>query len=251
MLRAVIIDDEERSRNLLTSLLAQYCPAVEVAGSAANVPEGVLTINKHKPDLVFLDIEMPEYSGFELLDFFREIDFEIIFVTAYSQYAIRAFEVSAIGYLLKPVEITSLQQAINRVKQQKEQVASQQRLELLRDTLQADEVKKVALPMADGLLFVDVAEIVFLEADGAYTNIYLKNGSKVLVSKKLKFFEDVLGNRKIFFRPHRSHLINVNFIRKYVRGESLLMMENNVNLSLSREKKQEFEATLKELSLSI
>lgn len=251
MIRAVIIDDEERSRNVLTSLLQEYCPKVEVTAIASNVPEGVLAINKYKPDLVFLDVEMPEYSGFELLDFFREIDFEIIFVTAYSQYAIKAFEVSAIGYLLKPVEITLLQQAVEKVKQKKEQVANQQRLELLKDTLQADEVRKIAFPMGDGLLFVEVTDIVFMEADGAYTNVYLRNGSKVLVSKKLKFFEEILSNRKIFFRSHRSHLINVNFIKKYLRGESAILMDNNSSIQLSRDRKQDFEATLKELSLSL
>lgn len=251
MIRAIIIDDEERSRNLLASLLQEYCSKVEVVAIAANVPEGVLAINKVKPDVVFLDVEMPEYSGFELLDFFREIDFEIIFVTAYSQYAIKAFEVSAIGYLLKPVEITLLQQVVEKVKQKKEQVANQQRLELLKDTLQADEVRKIAFPMGDGLLFVEVTDIVFMEADGAYTNVYLRNGSKVLVSKKLKFFEEILSNRKIFFRSHRSHLINLNFIKKYLKGESTILMDNNSSLQLSRDRKQEFESTLKELSLSL
>jgi two-component system, LytTR family, response regulator len=251
MLHAVIIDDEERSRHVLASLLEQYCPSVQIAGTASNVPEGVLAINKHKPDVVFLDVEMPEYSGFELLDFFREIDFEIIFVTAYSQYAIRAFEVSAVGYLLKPVEIDSLQQAVDRVKQRKQQVANQQRLQLLRDTMQSEEVRRIALPMGDGLMFVEVTDIVFLEADGAYTHVFLRNGSKILVSKRLKFFEDVLANRKIFFRPHRSHLININCIRKYVRGEGTLMMDNNSHLSLSRERKMEFETLLKDLNLSI
>src|SRR5690349_10161218 len=237
MLRAVIIDDEEGSAHVLASMLSSHCPTVENVGSARSVPEGVLLINKVMPDLVFLDVEMPEYTGFELLNFFREVDFEIIFVTAYSQYAIRAFEVSAIGYLLKPVEPSSLQHVISRVQTRRQQAASQQRLELLRDVLKTDEVRKIAFPMSDGLLFTEVDEIIFIEADGAYSYVYLKNGSRVLVSKKLKFFEDLLAGRRTFFRPHRSFLINVNFIRRYLKGEGTLVMDNDSNVTLSRDRK--------------
>lgn len=251
MLRAVIIDDEEGSANVLASMLSAYCPTVENVGTARSVPEGVLLINKVKPDLVFLDVEMPEYTGFELLNFFREVDFEIIFVTAYSQYAVRAFEVSAVGYLLKPVEMDNLQQVIARVQTRRQQFASQQRLELLRDALKNDEIRKIAFPMADGLLFTEVDEIIFIEADGAYANVYLKNGSRILVSKKLKFFEDLLANRRMFFRPHRSYLINMNFVRKYIKGEGTLVMDNDSNVTLARDRKAEFEALLRELSLSI
>jgi two-component system LytT family response regulator len=251
MLRAVIIDDEQGSANVLNELLLKYCPTVERLGIANSVPEGVLLINKVKPDIVFLDVEMPEYTGFELLNFFREVDFEIIFVTAYSQYAVRAFEVSAVGYLLKPVDHTSLQDVVARVEVRRQHHASQQRLELLRDALRTDDVRKIAFPMADGLLFTEVDEIIFIEADGAYANVYLKNGSRILVSKKLKFFEDLLANRRTFFRAHRSYLINVNFIRKYLKGEGTLVMDNDSNVALARERKQEFEGLLQELGLSL
>ncbi|MCK6639476.1 MAG: LytTR family DNA-binding domain-containing protein [Bacteroidia bacterium] len=250
MIRAVIVDDEERARNTLKALITEFCPELTVAGEASNVPDAVLQINKLKPDVVFLDIEMPEYNGFELLQFFREIDFQIVFVTAYSEYAVRAFEVSAADYLLKPVDVDSLVGAVEKVRKFREHAAIQQRLDLLKDALNSDEIRKIAVPMSDGLLFVEIADIVFLEADGAYTNIFLKNGSKILVSKKLGFFEDILNGRKIFFRTHRSSLININCIRRFVRGENTIVMDNNSVVALARDRKHEFEEVLKGLRLA-
>lgn len=250
MIRAVLVDDEDRARNTLRALLAEFCPDVEVVGEASNAPDAVLTINKVKPELVFLDIEMPEYNGFEMLDFFREIDFQIVFVTAYSEYAVRAFEVSAVDYLLKPIDVSGLQVAMEKVRTRQEHTAIHQRLELMKDAMQNEDIRKMAVPMADGLLFVEVADIVVLEADGAYTNIFLKNGSKILVSKKLGFFEDILKTRKAFFRTHRSSLININFVKKFIRGESSIVMENNNVVTLSRDRKADFEELLKELRLA-
>ncbi len=251
MLKAIIIDDEEGARFTLSTLLEEYCPNISIIAQCSNVPEGVLAINKHTPDIVFLDIEMPEYNGFELVEFFKIVDFEIIFVTAYSQYAIRAFEVSAVDYLLKPVEIEQLQAAVEKASQKRSQANIMQRLDLMKSTYNGDEIKKIALPMSDGLMFVDVAEIILFEADRAYTHVFLKNGSKITVSKSMRTFEDILENRQFIFRPHRSHLININYIKKYVRGDGMIFMDNGVALPVSRERKQEFEALLKELRMSI
>lgn|SRR5574343_18583 len=251
MLKAIIIDDEEGARFTLSTLLEEYCPNISIIAQCSNVPEGVLAINKHTPDIVFLDIEMPEYNGFELVEFFKIVDFEIIFVTAYSQYAIRAFEVSAVDYLLKPVEIEQLQAAVEKASQKRSQANIMQRLDLMKSTYNGDEIKKIALPMSDGLMFVDVAEIILFEADRAYTHVFLKNGSKITVSKPMRTFEDILENRQFIFRPHRSHLININYIKKYVRGDGMIFMDNGVALPISRERKQEFEALLKELRMSI
>lgn len=250
-IKSIIIDDEERGRSSLQSLLSEYCEDVEVIASCSNVPDGVIAINKHQPSLIFLDIEMPEYSGFDLLDFFKEVNFEIVFVTAYSEYAIKAFEISAVDYLLKPVQIEQLQNAIEKVKQKKWQSSMQTRLDLLKEAFKGETLRKIAVPMNDGLLFIEVNDIVMLEADGAYTNVFLKDGSKILVSKKLKFFEDILEGRPVFFRPHRSYMININYIKKYLRGENMILMDNNVNVSLSRDRKQEFDAILRELKLSV
>lgn len=251
MLKAIIIDDEEGARFTLSTLLEEYCPSISIIAQCSNVPEGVLAINKHTPDIVFLDIEMPEYNGFELVEFFKIVDFEIIFVTAYSQYAIRAFEVSAVDYLLKPVEIEQLQAAVEKASQKRTQANIMQRLDLMKSTYNGDEIKKIALPMSDGLMFVDVAEIILFEADRAYTHVFLKNGSKITVSKPMRTFEDILENRQFIFRPHRSHLININYIKKYVRGDGMIFMDNGFALPVSRERKQEFEALLKEVRMSI
>ncbi len=251
MLKAIIIDDEENARITLESLLNEYVREVAIVAQCSNVPDAVLAINKHNPDIVFLDIEMPEYNGFELLGFFKEITFEIIFVTAYSQYAIRAFEVSAVDYLLKPVEIDSLKAAVEKAKQKRNTASIMQRLDLMKQTWQGHEIQKIALPMSDGLLFIDISRIVLFEADRAYTHVYLNDGSKITVSKPMRIFEEILDNRPFIFRPHRSHLINMNYLKKYARGESLILMDNGMRVAVSRERKQDFENLLKELRLSV
>jgi two-component system, LytTR family, response regulator len=249
-IKAIIIDDEERARNSLSALLKEFCPNVTIIGTAANVPEGVLAINKLRPDLVFLDIEMPEYNGFELLGFFRDVDFEFVFVTAYNEYALRAFEVSAVDYLLKPVEISLLQAAVAKVQQRRFANSMQQRIEVLKEAFKGDDLKRIAVTVNDGLMFIDVADIELLEADGAYTKIVLHNGTNMLVSKKLKLFEDILLHRPNFARPHRSYILNLNYVKKYARGESLLIMDNGTSIPVAREKKQDFEAMLKDLKMA-
>ncbi|MES2761105.1 MAG: response regulator [Bacteroidota bacterium] len=248
---AIIIDDEERARNTLSSLLLNYCPEIDVIVACANVPDGVIAINKHKPDVVFLDIEMPDYNGFELLGFFREIDFDIIFVTAYSEYAIKAFEISAVDYILKPIDIDQLKNSVEKLKQKKLHSQMQEQIEILKESYKGDDIRKIALSMSDGLTFVEIADIIFLEADGAYSTFFLKDGQKIVVSKKLKFYEDILSNRSFFFRTHRSYFINVNFIKKYSRSENSILMDNGASITISRDRKQEFEALLKDLRVSL
>lgn len=250
-INAIIIDDEERARNTLSSLLLSYCPEINVLATCANVPDGVLAINKHKPYVVFLDIEMPDYNGFELLGFFREIDFDIIFVTAYSEYAIKAFEISAVDYILKPIDIDQLKNSVEKLKQKKLHSQMQEQIELLKESYKGDDIRKIALSMSNGLTFVEIADIILLEADGAYTTFYLKDGQKIVVSKKLKFYEDILSNRSFFFRTHRSYVINVNYIKKYSRSENAILMDNDFSVTISRDRKQEFETLLKELRVSI
>ena len=250
-LNAILIDDEERARNTLSSLLLNYCPEISILATCSNVPDGVLAINKHKPDVIFLDIEMPDYNGFELLGFFREIDFDIIFVTAYSEYAVKAFEISAVDYILKPIDIDQLKNSVEKLKQKKLHSQMQEQIELLKDSYRGDDIRKIALSMSNGLTFVEVSDIVLLEADGAYTTFYLKDGQKFLVSKKLKFYEDILSNRSYFFRTHRSYFINVNFIKTYSRSENAILMENDFSVTISRDRKQEFETLLKDLRISI
>lgn len=193
---------------------------------------------------------MPEYNGFELFDFFEEIDFEVVFVTAYDQYAIKAFEVSAVDYLLKPVEIELLQKAVQKAEKKNSLKENKDQIGILKNIYKGEEIKKIALPLMDGLTFVELADISFFMADGAYTNVIFKNKSKILVSKRLKFFEDLLENRPVFFRAHRSSLINLNAMQKYYKGKNAIVMDNGIEISLSRDRKQEFENQLKELEIS-
>ncbi len=250
MLKAVIIDDELGARETLSAMLAVHPEMIRVEGMFSNVPDGVKGIQTIKPDVVFLDIEMPDYNGFELFGFFEEIDFEVIFVTAYNNHALRAFEVSAIDYILKPIDPDALKSAIKKTTEKHSYSNMKQRLELMDGYSKGDDMKKIALPMSDGLMFVEVADIILFEADRAYTDVYMRNGSKITVSKPMRIFEDILLARPHFFRPHRSHLINLNYVKKYIRGESNIVMDNGKEVSVSREKKQEFEAKLKELRIS-
>lgn len=242
MIKAVIIDDEERARRVLKNLIETYCEEVEVVAQCENVPEGVKQINALKPDVVFCDIEMPDYSGLELLQFFDKPDFEIIFATGYSEYALKAFEVSAVDYLLKPIQIEKLELAVEKLKSKLTQATMSSRLDTLKANFDSQQIQKVALPISEGLVFVDVKKIEILEADGAYTQVCLADGSTLLVSKKLKYFEQLLEGRSEFFRVHRSYIININGIAKYNRNEGYILMENDKNVRISRDKKSEFEA---------
>lgn len=246
MIKAVIIDDEQRSRDLLAGIFEKYIPEVEVMATCADVPDGVLAINKFNPDLVFLDIEMPKYSGFQLLEFFQSLTFEIIFVTAYNDYAIKAFEVSALDYILKPVQIDKLEAAVEKFKQKKK-ASIYDRVENLKTNLKSEKISRIALPVSDGLVFIEVDDISYLEADGAYTKVNLKNGSNLLISKKLRYFEDLLGGREQFYRIHRSHIININYIKKYSRAEGYLTLDNQTSVRVARDKKSDFEAYIADI----
>ncbi len=250
-IRAIIIDDELRARSSLSRLLSDYVPQIEIIASCTSVPEGVLAINQGRPQLVFLDIEMPEYNGFELLSFFREVDFNIIFVTAYNEYALKAFEVSAVDYLLKPVDIDKLRAAIGKVEQLLTTLDMQSKIDVLKDSFKTGQFNRIALPVSEGLLFVEVPDIVYLEAEGAYTNVWLRNGSKILVSKKMKFFEEILESRQNFFRSHRSFIVNINFLKKYNKNEASLTLDNGQVAYISRDRKAEFEDLLRQNKLTV
>ena len=244
-IKAIIIDDEERARRVLSSLIEKYCSEdIEIISQCANVPEGVLEINRKKPDVVFLDIEMPNYSGFELLEFFKDVEFEIIFVTAYNKYALRAFEVSAVDYLLKPIRIDQLEKAVKKL-QNKLHLTMYDRLELLKANIQTEKIKKIAIPVSDGLVLVKVSQISHIDAEGSYAKLYLIDGTNILVSKKLKYFEYLLSNQKNFYRIHRSHLINIQYVKKYNRHENMIILENNQRVKVARDNKVEFEEKIK------
>lgn len=248
MIRAIIVDDEPKARRVLEALLKEYCTDVEVVAVADDVPAGVLAINQHKPDVLFLDVEMPGYTGFQLLDFFREVDFEIIFTTAHSGYALQALRVSAIDYLLKPIQVSELMAAVAKLKTR--EAETKQRLAALQENFKNNAIRRLALPVAEGLIFVEADTINYLEADGAYTHFHLADGRKIMVSKKIKEFEEALTQQNNFFRPHRSYIINLKKIVQYARQEGgYIVLQGDVQIPLARERKNDFLEIVERISL--
>lgn len=235
-MKAVIIDDEAGSRNNLKFLLERFCPQVEVAGWANNVGEGLELIAKEAPDLVFLDIEMPEQDGFQLIEQLPTYDRpKIIFTTAYEQYAVKAFKVSAADYLLKPIDIDELKNTVERI--DKERAHSwKQALERFKDIAP----KKLVIPHQSGITFLEENEIICLEANRNYTEIHTKKGKKIMVAKTLGDFEEMLTSNT-FFRVHRSFIINLQALEQWVSKEGgYLLMSNQLRVPLARNRREQF-----------
>lgn len=246
MIRSIIVDDEFKSRESLKILLEDYCEGISVEAACQNVAEATTAIIELKPDVVFLDIQLQRETGFDLLSKFKDFDFEVIFTTAYSEYAIKAFKFSAIDYLLKPIDIGELKKAIEKVAKSRDTAVTdrlQQLLQNLRN--ETPENYKLALPTSDGLVFVKVNEILYCEASSNYTEIVMADNKKYIVSRTLKEYDDMLGEQN-FYRIHHSYLINLNGIKKYVRGDGgYVVMNNDKSLDVSKRKKEGFLARIK------
>lgn len=243
MYSAIIIDDEEKARSLLKRLLEENCPQIEIVAQAEDVPSAVKLINQHQPHIVFSDIDMPKYNGFQLLEFVDKTNFELIYCTGHDEYALKAFEVSAIGYLLKPIQISSLIEVVDKAIKMidSNSIHSQERFELLKENLHKSTFSKIALPVLDGFTFINVNDIVALEAEGSYTNLYLSDKNKLVISKKIKYFEQILENHKTFFRVHRSHIINTSYILQYIKTDGgSIVLQHNRTVPIARERKEEF-----------
>lgn len=235
-LRAIVVEDEETSREIIKNYLAKYCPKVEVLGEAANVDEALELINTHELDLVFLDVEMPYGNAFDLLDKVGDRTFETVFVTAYDHYAIDALNAHASYYLLKPIDIDKLIDAVHYVSEIKEQENRLQNTILKpKQTIVAG---KITIPLQNGFEVLQVEDILYCQADDNYTNIFLKDKKK-LVSKTLKYFEDMLTENG-FARVHKSYLVNVNAITEYKKGKGgSVVLENGKEIMVSPSKKKE------------
>lgn len=237
MYTVIIIDDELRARTLSKGLIETYCPGFEVIDLCADLPTGVKSIRKHQPDLVLLDIEMPNYSGLELLDFFNqdEVRFSVIFVTAYSEYAIQALRMAAIDYLLKPVEPSDLENAIERFKAQRE-ARTRQNLSGL-NQLNASIPDKIGVPTSNGFRFIEKNDIVFLKADNSYTELKLNNGEQLLLCRILKNFEEIFAGDSNFIRCHKSYIINTKHISEFSRSNGgFLVMSDRTEIPVVQEK---------------
>jgi two-component system LytT family response regulator len=239
MLKAIIIDDEPYCCEILAAMLESDCPDVEVIKICSNASDGSTAIRQHSPDLVFLDVEMPKMNGFEMLEQLASINFHLIFTTSYDQYALKAIRFSAIDYLLKPIDREELHKAIQKVKE-RFQIPVPQQLELLLQKFKqpSNPVNKIALPTMEGLQMIPIETIISCESDDNYTELNLKSGKKLLVTRSLKDMEESLEQHS-FIRVHRSWLVNLNEIEKYIKGEGgYLVMSDGTTIDVARNKKE-------------
>jgi two-component system LytT family response regulator len=237
LIKVIIVDDEPNARKALRGLLNDNFEEIKIVADCSNVPEAVKTINKYKPDLVFLDIDMPGYSGFELLDFFDEeqIWFKIIFVTAYSQHSLKAFESSAVDYILKPVRLEHMRRAI---KKSNFLPSDSIQYKVLRDNLSQQQDKKVVLQTSETIYVVNQDDIIFIQAEGSYTKIITVTHGVLTITKKLLDFE-YLETDGPFFRTHRSYLVNLNHVKKIDKKDFVLIMSNEAQVHLAQDKKNQ------------
>ena len=237
-IKAIIIEDESRAQIYLKGILEMVAPQVEIVAVCDDLPSGVIAIRKHKPSLVFLDIEMPKYNGLEIVNFFdeTELNFGIIFTTAYNQYAIQAFKTSALDYLLKPIDVDELKACINRYETKQKTISEN----IIKANQLLQPNTKIAIPDVNNLLMIDTTEIVYLKADNSYTSIHLKNGKTHVTSRFLKNFEDHLKNNSSFFRCHKSYIINIDYVKSYSKSNGgTIILNNDFEIPVSQDKSDE------------
>ncbi|MEO9533543.1 MAG: LytTR family DNA-binding domain-containing protein [Crocinitomicaceae bacterium] len=242
--KAILIDDERSARNILSRLLELHCPEIDILDTCKNLEEGVQSIKTNKPELVFLDIEMPNYAGYEIGSFFDEIDFEIIFVTAYDSYAIKAFEMSALDYLLKPIDIDRLKFAVQKFISEKEKEDASINYQVLLESLSEDRQQKIVVQVKGGQKAIALKDIVALEASSAYCTIHTIDEGSFLYSKHLKYFEDLLEDEKNFIRTHKSWIINSDYLEQYSKSKFTIQLNNGIEAKLSKYKKEVFESSI-------
>ena len=245
MIRSIVIDDEQHCVRALLSDLQQHCPAIEVVEACSSAKEGMMAIKKLNPDLVFLDVEMPWMNGFEMLDLLGDINFSIIFTTAHDEFAAKAFRISAVDYLLKPIDANDLKAAVQKVEKKMDEGSSVQHISnLLRNMRQSSAEQKIALPQREGYEFVDVATIIYCQAEGAYTKIFISNKKPMLISRTLGDVEELLSP-EMFQRIHHSTVVNVNYIAQFLRTDGgSVVLKNGEKLSVSKAKKEMLMARL-------
>jgi two-component system LytT family response regulator len=240
--KTIIIEDEKRAQILLQNILENHFPTIEIMAVADDLPSGVKAIRKHKPDFVFLDIEMPNFSGLEILDFFDEnqVDFSIIFTTAYNHYAIEALKISAVDYLLKPLNKEDIKEAILRF-ERKNSTQNQDSFSSLKSIIQEKKINKIAVPDGNQLHFIKPETIIYIKADNSYSEIYLEDGKKMTVSRSIKNFEDGLKQNNSFCRIHKSYLVNALYVERYDKSNGgWVTLSNQTELPISTEKISDF-----------
>lgn len=240
MIRGIIVEDEKHSRETLAGMLHRYCKNVEVIAEAESYRAGLEVIRKLKPDVVFLDIQMPDGSGFRLLEELDEIDFEIIFTTAFDQFAIKAIKYSALDYLLKPIDPEELVSAIRKVEGKMDKRGMNDNIQVLLDNIKSKDPDphKIVLSTSEKIHIIETDQILRCESDNYYTNFFLTDGTRILVSKTLKENEELLGGHN-FIRPHKSHLVNVKYIKGFLRNDGgYIEMTDGSRIPVSRRKRE-------------
>jgi two-component system LytT family response regulator len=242
-IKAILVDDEEAARDVLENLLKRFCPDINLVDKCSNVLDAVESIKLNQPNVVFLDIEMPNYAGFEIVKFFESVQFEIIFVTAYDKYAIRAFEIAAIDYLLKPIDIERLKESVSKVKNVVDFKIQSEKLALLSNTLETKEIKNISINEKGIQQIISINSIIAIEAQESYCFIHTES-KKYMVSKNLKSFEIMLDSLTNFVRVHKSWIINLNHMVNYSKSDLVINLTNGIVAKLSKYKKAEFEDLL-------
>ncbi|NVK66563.1 MAG: response regulator [Flavobacteriales bacterium] len=240
-LSAIIVDDESRARSVLRNLLSKSNFEVDVLAECSNLPEAVDKINELKPTVVFLDVQMPQYAGYEIVRFFDEIDFEIIFVTAYDQFAIRAFELNAMDYIVKPIERERLTLSLQKLESSVTAKIKTQEYQHLLNSIQEKTTQKIIIPEVGNRRIINLDEIIAIEANGSYTTFHMVNTENFMVSKNLKYFENRLGDDPRFFRSHRASIVNLDYIERFNKKEYTILLKKDVRMKIARGRISDFE----------
>jgi len=249
MLSAVIIDDEIDAIRSIETIISDYCPNVRVAGTAQSAAEGIKNIRDKNPDIVFLDVEMPHGDGFKMLEGIEEINFDVVFITAYNHYAVKAFKVNAVDYILKPIDIDEFINAVVKVEERRNNnvPSGRNKYDKVLGALRSELKSKLELPTMEGKEYIDVDEIIRIEADGSYSAFHIDNDKIILVSKTLKEFKSLVNSYN-FFRPHNSHIINIDKVKKFSKSEGgKIVMTDNSEVPLSRNNRELFREKMKEI----
>ena len=254
MTKAIIIEDEKQGLNNLKNILSEHCSDVKVIGDAGSLEEGNQLIQKvgNKTDVAFLDINLPDGLVFQLLNDLEKIPFEIIFVTAFEKYAIRACQYSSIGYIVKPIDPDELKEAVNRINLGKT-THMNERLDVFNQHYfnKPNPFRKMSISALDGIYFINIQDIIRCEAEDNYTHIHLSNGDKITASRTIKAYEDMLSTVN-FYRVHKSHLINLNYMKKFVKGDGgYLVMDDGMKIEVSRRRRPAFMEQMRRLQEGI
>jgi two-component system LytT family response regulator len=242
---ALIVEDEAKSRDNIRAILDEYCPHVSICAESANVKEAIRDINQYQPQLIFLDIELPDGTGFDVLETINTNNLEVIFVTAFGQYAIKAIRFCALDYILKPINIPDLIKAVKRCQNSIIERTENQRLkQLVKNISSRNEHKQLVLPVGNKLEFIQLNDIIYLKSDNNYTTFYIADSKEILVSKPIKEYQSILNDQ--FIQTHQSYMANINKIKALVKGDgAYLVMNNGSNIPISRNRKEEVIQKLK------